>query len=80
MNIQLFSIVYCKYFFFLVKILLFTENILFALLNYLGTFVNRASQFAQLVKNPPASGGDTRDMISIPGSGRSLGAGNGKPL
>ena len=32
-------------------------------MNSLGTFVKRAPQCAQLVKNPPASGGDTRDMI-----------------
>ena len=30
-----------------------------------------------LVKNPPANAGDTRDMGSIPGSGRSPGIGNG---
>ena len=33
-----------------------------------------------VVKNPSASGGDTRDMGSIPGSGRSSGRGNGDPL
>ena len=33
-----------------------------------------------MVKNPPASAGDTGDMASIPGSGRSSGAGNGNPL
>ena len=33
-----------------------------------------------VVKNPPASAGDTRDLGSIPGSGRSLGGGNGNPL
>jgi len=33
-----------------------------------------------LVKNPPANVGDTRDMGSIPGSGRSPGVGNGNPL
>ena len=31
-----------------------------------------ASQVAQLVKNLPANAGDTRDVGSIPGSGRSL--------
>ena len=35
---------------------------------------------AQLVKNLPAMQGDTRDLGSIPGSGRSLGEGNGNPL
>ena len=33
-----------------------------------------------VVKNPPASGGDTGDMGLIPGSGRFPGGGNGYPL
>ena len=33
-----------------------------------------------MVKNPPANAGDTGNMDSIPGSGRSPGVGNGKPL
>ena len=33
-----------------------------------------------VVKNLPASAGDTEDMGSIPGLGRSLGEGNGNPL
>ena len=33
-----------------------------------------------MVKNPPANAGDTRDTGSIPGSGRSPGAGHGNPL
>ena len=33
-----------------------------------------------MVKNPPASAGDARDLGSIPGSGRSPGGGNGNPL
>ena len=33
-----------------------------------------------VVKNPPANAGDTRDSGSIPGSERSPGVGNGKPL
>ena len=32
-----------------------------------------------VVKNLPASAGDTRDPCSIPGSGRSSGEGNGNP-
>ena len=32
------------------------------------------------MKNSPANAGDARDMGSIPGSGRSLGGGNGNPL
>ena len=33
-----------------------------------------------VVKNPLANAGDTRDSGSIPGSERSPGVGNGKPL
>ena len=33
-----------------------------------------------MVKNPPASAGNTGDASSIPGSGRSPGGGNGNPL
>ena len=33
-----------------------------------------------VVKNPPASAGDTRDVGCIPGSGRSPGEGTGNPL
>ena len=39
-----------------------------------------ASTVAQLVEKLPASAGDTRDVGSIPGSGRSPGAGNDNPL
>ena len=35
---------------------------------------------ALAVKNPLANAGDTRDMGSIPGSGRSPEKGNGNPL
>ena len=37
-------------------------------------------QVALVVKNPPANAGDTKDVGSIPGSGRSPGVGNGNPL
>ena len=33
-----------------------------------------------VVKNPPANAVDTRDAVSIPGSGRSPGGGNGNQL
>ena len=33
-----------------------------------------------MVINPSANAGDTRDMDSIPGTGRSPGGGNGNPL
>ena len=41
---------------------------------------SRAFQVALVVKNPPANAGDIRDMVSIPGSGRSSGEGNGYPF
>ena len=41
---------------------------------------NWASQVALVVKNPPASAGDTRDAGSVPGSRRSPGEENGNPL
>ena len=39
-----------------------------------------ASQLVLVVKNPPASAGDTRDVDSSPGLGRSLGGGPVNPL
>ena len=39
-----------------------------------------ASQVVLVVKNPPAHAGDARDTVSIPGSRRSPGVGNGNPL
>ena len=38
------------------------------------------SQVVQVVKNPPDNAGDTRNLGSILGLGRSPGAGNGNPL
>ena len=38
------------------------------------------SQVVLVVRNPPASAGDARDMGSVPGSGRSPGGGHGIPL
>ena len=43
-------------------------------------FTNHLSSGGTEVKNPPLSGGDTRDMGSIPGSGGSPGVGIGHPL
>ena len=40
----------------------------------------RTFQVTVVVKNPPASAGEARDTGSVPGSGRSLGMGNGNPL
>ena len=42
--------------------------------------INRASQVTAVIKNPPASAGDGRDVGVIPGSGRSPGGGHGNPL
>ena len=35
---------------------------------------------AQMIKNPPANAGDSGDVGSVSGSGRSPGIGNGNPL
>ena len=42
--------------------------------------IERAFPVALVVKNPPANAGDTRDMGSIPGLGRSPGGGHGNPF
>ena len=39
-----------------------------------------ASHVALVVKNPPVNARDSRDLGSIPGSGRSPGGGHGNPL
>ena len=39
-----------------------------------------ASQVELVVKNPPADAEDTRDMGSVPESGRSPGGGHGNPF
>ena len=45
------------------------------------THMNKwAAQVALVVKNPPASSGEVREMGSIPGSGRFPGEGNGNPF
>ena len=41
---------------------------------------NRASQVALVLKNPPATAGDIRDVGLIPGYGRSPGGGHSNPL
>ena len=45
-----------------------------------GHFLKRASQVAQVVRNPPAKAEDLRDVHSIPGLGRAPGGGQGNPL
>ena len=44
-----------------------------------GKLFSWASQVALVVKNPPASAGDIRNMGSVPGLGRSSGEGSGQP-
>ena len=43
-------------------------------------FIHWASQVALVVKNLPANAKDIRDAISLPGSRRSPGVGNGNTL
>ena len=45
-----------------------------------GKLLIRASQIAQMVKNPHANAGDTGHVGLIPGSGRSPEEGHGNPL
>ena len=47
---------------------------------YSTTYPVRASRVALVVRNPPTNAEDSRDVGSIPGSGRSPGKGNGNPL
>ena len=49
-------------------------------MNFLGGDCHWGFPGCAVVKNPPAKAGDTRDVGSIPGSGRSPGEGNGNPL
>ena len=51
-----------------------------SLRNKLHLHFYRASQEARVIKNPPASSGDVRDVGWIPGLGRSLGEEHGSPL
>ena len=44
------------------------------------SFPFRSPRVALMVKNLPANAGDTRDLGSIPGSGRLPGGGNGNTL
>ena len=47
---------------------------------HLSLFGSQHMQVVLVVKNPPASAGDVRDVGSIPESGRSPGGGHGNPL
>ena len=57
-----------------------TSPHLLRILGNQNTCFPRAPLVTQLVKNPSANGGDARDAGLIPGTGRSLGEGNGNPL
>ena len=46
-------------------------------LNYINAW---APHMVLVVKNPPASAGNVRDVGSVPGLGRSLGGEHGNPL
>ena len=48
--------------------------------HYSKSHVLRGYAIDPVVKSPPAKAGDSRDMVSIPGVGRSLGEGNGNLL
>ena len=48
--------------------------------HYSKSYVLRGYAIDPVVKSPPAKAGDSRDMVSIPGVGRSLGEGNGNLL
>ena len=61
------------------QVLIFTRKCSFNWM-WQNTQLKRASQVAQWVKSPPAHAGDPGDVCSIPGSGRSPGAGNGNQL
>ena len=50
------------------------------LLTMYSLLYNMASQVVPVVRNSPANAGDSRDMSSNPGSGRSPGGENGNPL
>ena len=58
----------------------FKKGLIFKIRTGSSLFLLGASQVALVVKNPPASEGDTRDMGSILGWGRSLGGGHGNPV
>ena len=48
--------------------------------NWVAEPPGKASHVALVVKNPPASAGDVKDVGLISGLGRSPGGGNGNPL
>ena len=56
------------------------KHLIYRLLYKLPKALSGASLVVQVVKNPPADAGDTRDAGSIPGLGRSPGGGNGNLL
>ena len=57
-----------------------SHQALLSIFVYKNSMYVRAFQAVLVVKNPPASAGDVRDVGSIPGSGRAPGGGHGNPL
>ena len=45
-----------------------------------GVYVYVEFPGGSVVKDPPANAGESKDLGSLPGSGRSPGGGNGNPL
>ena len=58
----------------------FSAHIMTFMCKILVLLIVMCLRVALVVKNPPASAEDTRDMGSIPGVGRFPGEGNDKPL
>ena len=71
-----FDVVFSTYF----KISVETSSLICVLFIDSSMLFNGASQVALVVKNLFANAGDVRDVSSIPGLGRSPGAGHGNPL
>ena len=60
--------------------LVFLSQVPHPLVTLANTYEKKDFPSGSVVKNLPANTGDSRDMGSIPGSGRSPGAANGNPL
>ena len=63
-----------------VQLLIFTQQIQIPELENAKESIGASSHVTQVIKNQPASAGDTGDMRSVPGSGRSPSGGLSNPL
>ena len=63
-----------------VQLLIFTQQIQIPELENAKESIGASSHVTQVIKNQPASAGDTGDMRSVPGSGRSPAGGHSNPL